>query len=413
MRQSIIATGGLLAAIAHAKQCVNITVPVTISARTGVFDNINTPETALDVTTFIQQQTRQGANLTETALSGYTTTSGTYNISGKYCTPGTGTSCNSSSSILQVLTHGIGFDKTYWDLSYNNFNYSYINSALDAGYSTFSYDRLGIGNSSHGEPKNEIQAPLEIEALATLTRMLRSGSLPGVSANFSKIVHVGHSFGSSQTFALTAKYPNISDGIVLTGFSTNGSFVPYFGAGADFQQANLNQPLRFGSMANAMALNTFTQNYALTDLLTPIDVTTIKPLNYPNGYLANSNVNSQQYLFLLPPYFDNGILYAGEQAKQPVTIGELLTLGSVPKMNTFSGPVLVVTGSNDLPYCGGDCLNTGGSMASIPAGVKMGLPQAKNFEAYIQPNSGHGINFHYNSTGAYQVIQNYLKANGL
>ena len=52
-------------------------------------------------------------------------------------------------------------------------------------------------------------------------------------------------------------------------------------------------------------------------------------------------------------------------------------------------------------------------MASIPAGVKMGLPQAKNFEAYIQPNSGHGINFHYNATGAYQVIQNYLKSNGL
>ena len=97
-------------------------------------------------------------------------------------------------------------------------------------------------------------------------------------------------------------------------------------------------------MNTVLALNTLVQNYALTDYLAPLDLTTVEPLNYPNGYLVNSNVNSQQYLFLLPGYFDTGIAYFGEQAKQPVTIGELLTLGSAPMSSKFAGPVLVVTG---------------------------------------------------------------------
>ena len=38
---------------------------------------------------------------------------------------------------------------------------------------------------------------------------------------------------------------------------------------------------------------------------------------------------------------------------------------------------------------------------------------AANFEAYIQPNTGHGINLHYNATGTYDVIEEFLSAHGL
>ena len=80
----------------------------------------------------------------------------------------------------------------YWDLSYNNFNYSYVNVATDKHkYCTLSYDRLGIGNSSHGDPLNEIQASLEVAVLAELTMMLRKGTFPGVKRAFKKVVHVG------------------------------------------------------------------------------------------------------------------------------------------------------------------------------------------------------------------------------
>ena len=199
----------------------------------------------------------------------------------------------------------------------------------------------------------------------------------------------------------------------------NSSFVGYFAAGADFQLANLNQPFRFGSPATAGAiasgLNYLTQQYALTDYVAGLnlDGAVGQALNYPNGYIVNSNANSQQYLFFLPGAFDTGILYWAESTKQPVTQGELFTLGSLPMTNAYKGPVLVVTGENDLPYCGGNCLATGGAAASVPAGVSKNFPNASSFEAYIQPMTGHGLNFHYNATAGYDVIANWLSTHKL
>ena len=69
--------------------------------------------------------------------------------------------------------------------------------------------------------------------------------------------------------------------------------------------------------------------------------------------------------------------------------------------------------ANDLPFCGGDCLNTGGAGRSIPAMAKMAFPNSQRFESYVQPQTGHGLNFHYNATGTYTVIQDYLTANNL
>jgi hypothetical protein len=104
----------------------------------------------LDVGAFAARFNQFQKNYTAELLEGYQTLEGTYNISAQYCVPD-----NGSSGTIQVLTHGIGFDKTYWDLDYNNYNYSYVNVALAAGYSTLAIDRLGIGNSSHGDPFNE------------------------------------------------------------------------------------------------------------------------------------------------------------------------------------------------------------------------------------------------------------------
>ena len=52
---------------------------------------------------------------------------------------------------------------------------------------------------------------------------------------------------------------------------------------------------------------------------------------------------------------------------------------------------------------------------SIPAAGKLEFPlfSAEDFVAYIQPKTGHGINLHYNATGAYKVISMFLAAKGL
>lgn len=194
--------------------------------------------------------------------------------------------------------------------------------------------------------------------------MLRNGTFPGVNQAFQKVTHVGHSFGSAQTYGLVNMYPDISDGIVLTGFSTNSTFAPFFGAGADFVQANLNQPFRFGnasfatgnailsSLASTLNLSSAAemmaiQAYGLTDYFAGLQEQ--QKVEYCNGYLANKDVDTTQYLFLLPGYFDPGILYAGEMTKQPVTVGELLTLLSGAMTNAYKGPVLVLTGCGFSP----------------------------------------------------------------
>jgi hypothetical protein len=80
---------------------------------------------------------------------------------------------------------------------------------------------------------------------------------------------------------------------------------------------------------------------------------------------------------------------------------------------TFS---LTFMKDSDLPYCGGDCLSTGDpSLPPIPAAMEKKIPSvpAGDFVAYIQPNMGHAINMHYNATGAYNVIQNFLGSKSL
>ncbi|CZS89775.1 uncharacterized protein RAG0_01042 [Rhynchosporium agropyri] len=405
---------GLFAASVAGKRCINQTIPVEISARQAIFD-IDVPQTNLEVTDFILNVTQQGRNFTDIALSGYGTTQGTYNISTQFCMPD---SSNITHPTVQVLTHGIGFDKTYWDLPYANYNYSYLNVAVDQyKYCTLSFDRLGVGNSSHGEPLNEIQAYLEVAATAKLTEMLRQGQFPKVNHTFTKVVHVGHSFGSAQTYSLANLYPNLTDGIILTGFSMNASFVGLFASGGNFQLASKNQPLRF-SNATGEQVQTVLDMYAepLLDYIAPVDLSNLPaPQGLPNGYMVSSNAEANKYLFLKPKYYDAGLLALAERTKQPVTQGEILTLGSLVMANNYNGPVMVITGDADLPYCGSDCLATGGAAASIPAQVKKNFPNVAdgNFTAVVQPNTGHGINFHYNATGAYNVMNEFLASKDL
>ncbi|KAJ6010197.1 hypothetical protein N7522_005213 [Penicillium canescens] len=351
MHVSRIGLVAIAAGVASAKTCYDMTVQVPVTARNGVFDKISTPRQTL--TLLLSPSTQ-------------------------YCMPD---NVGDSVHVLQILTHGMGFDKSYWDLPYENHNYSYVDHALSRGYHTLAYDRLGLGKSSHGDAKNEIQSFLELEALAQLTRMVREGSISDSCIKQpSKIVHVGHSFGSAQTYGLTAKYPDLSDGIILTGFSMNASFMGMFISGANFQQARFNKR---------------------------------QESDYSAGYFTSGDIGNNMYLYFAPGHFDMDLLAFAEATKQPSTIGELLTVASMAPLNKFAGPVYIINGDKDIPFCGGDCFATGGAAESIPAAAKAVFPSASAFSAYIQPNTGHGINLHHNATGAYQQIHDFLATHGL
>ena len=267
-------------------------------------------------------------------------------------------------------------------MPYNNYNYSYENVASDHGYHTVAIDRFGIGNSSHADPLNVVQAPAEVSALYEISTMLRNGTFPQVPTKFNKVVHVGHSFGSAQTYLLSALHPNATDGIILTGFSMNGTWVAQTLADWNLHIARLNQPLRFGNQtldqskfnsrrttqffgASAIQLLQTALTYVgidlssyeiweeiatteLGDLINGWNSTTPAPQDLPTGYLTWSDFTSNIFAFLNPGFFDVGFGVFGEQTKQPVTLGEIFTLANgAPATTSFSGPVQIVTGNED------------------------------------------------------------------
>jgi pimeloyl-ACP methyl ester carboxylesterase len=447
----------LFAGYVAAKQCQTLSIPVEISSRQGVFNKVPV-ESNLDVSAFATRLIEIQYNYTASLLTGYQTFQKSIKISAQYCTPDDG-----SNGIVQILSHGIAFDKTYihtllhnivdlltlfsyWDLSYDNYKYSYVNVATANGYSTLAIDRFGIGNSTHGDPFNEIQAQAEVEALNEVTKKLRAGSISEIGYSYDKVVHVGHSFGSVQSYWLSALYPNNTDGVVLTGYSNAAEFLPYIIAGWNLHSARLNQPFRFGN-ASASGVQALAQQHGiqgdivpgLTAILNKIGVDvdtdevwnyvastevndlingynhTVFQYNYPSGYFSHSALTALQYAFLFPDMFDVGFAVEGEKIKQPFTAGEIMTIGSAPKISRFTGPAFVITGQHDVPFCGGNCYGKAQNItaANIPAGVETAFPAASAFEAYIQPNTGHGLNFHYNATAGYQVIQDFLGRNGL
>jgi pimeloyl-ACP methyl ester carboxylesterase len=375
MRVSSTIATAALAGLASARHCQNLTVEVNISARNGKF-NQPIPVTNIDVTNFNLDLTQQGKNYSAAVLEGYQTIARKWKIAATYCQPDHG-----PSNVVQVLTHGIGFDRSYWDLSYNNYNYSYVCEAVDQyGYSTFSYDRPGIGQSQHGDPLNEIQALFEVDALRAITQGLRNGQINGIHHKFNKVVHVGHSFGSQHTYALTAMYPGISDGIALTGFSQNGSFSAEFVLGGNFIQAN-----------KVAALS-----------------------QYPNGYFAAGDPTGVQINFFSPGGFDPAILTLAYTTGEPVTVGELLSFGGeTGSINNFAGPTLIITGERDIPYCGGNCLAAPTGFTSIPAQSLPKIPNAKNPKVFIVPGAGHGLNLEYSHPLTYGTINDYFVQNGL
>ncbi|KAH7208731.1 hypothetical protein DER44DRAFT_838950 [Fusarium oxysporum] len=344
---------------ASARMCTNITVPVSLTSQNAVF-TIEAPLTGIEVTSLAVNLARQGAPpYPEQVQKGFTTVSGHYELAATYCEPDAG-----PGKELQIMTHGIGFDRSYWDFPYNNYNYSYVGRAVDEhGYSTLTWDRLGVGASSKGDPLNEIQVYLEIAALKALTTKAREGSL-GVGCKYSKVVHLGHSFGSVISYALANESPELTDAVVLTGFSQATAYLGLFAVGSNF---------------------------------IPITATPLAD-KYPAGYVGVSATVGIQINFFAEGDFDPKILEAAYEKGQPVSPGELLTLGApAGKNNTYTGPVQIVTGCSVDP-----------KLPSLLDISRQFFTQASRFNTTVVPGAGHGLNFGYSHTVTYDAILEFL-----
>ncbi|KAJ8067352.1 hypothetical protein OCU04_004705 [Sclerotinia nivalis] len=405
----------------EAKVCTNITIPISINARNGNF-NIPPLSDAISVTKFAQDFLRNGQNYSASTLSGFTTVTGQYNIAATVCVP---SKSSNNSGTWQFLTHGVGYDRTYWDLPFNNHNYSYVDVAVDQyGYSTLAIDRLGIGESSKADPTSIIQVPAELSAIVEVTKLLRAGTLSGVTISKpNKLVHVGHSFGSTLSYELVSAHPEITDGLILQGFSIDSSGLLQTIAGFNIQSASVNQPYKFGPPSFESLFDEASSQFqsALAKIGSFYtsgsnhDTGNIYAQNLPDGYLTWANLGSNQFAFFAPPYYNPAIAEYTEHNKEPFTTGEILTMAAQPSSApNFTGPVLILTGNEDQIFCGGNCSETGASAAlNIPAQAAVIFPKARTFTAYIQPRCGHAVNVHFNSSGAYRVMNGFLREQGL
>ena len=315
-----------------------------------------------------------------------TTTSGTFKIHAQLCVPFS----SEKKEITQIATHGAHYDSRYWDSAYQPFKHSYVEASLKAGYSILTYDRLGTGQSDHPDAYLVTQAPLELEILHQLTLMTRNGTLYNlfrVAANAtqdtalatlrptpSKVIHIGHSFGSFLTSAFIARYGSLSDGAIITGY------------------------LLTENLASAGS-TTFSLGYAST-------------LNL-SGYVEGSAAGVQSVFFggNTSTAFTTELLAYGNSIKQPLPVGEIASafwLLANPASNSTS-PVLYQLPEFDFYVCRGDCKG----LADEGALRERYHPRASAVEVAVQPNMGHALPLHRNATGSFGVVFGFLGRNGL
>lgn len=172
------------------------------------------------VTEIIQEVFQVNSTILENSTKGTNTITGPYDISVVLCYP---SDINATSSVktVQVLAHGLGLDKTYWDIAPG---YSYVDAAAEAGYATLAFDRLGVGASDHPDPVNVVQSTTHVEVLHGLIQGLKSGSIGG--HRFEKVACVAHSYGSVIQTGHDVKYPRDCDAVIVTGISNTFTYVP-------------------------------------------------------------------------------------------------------------------------------------------------------------------------------------------
>ncbi|KAH8708375.1 Alpha/Beta hydrolase protein [Phaeosphaeriaceae sp. PMI808] len=382
---------GILASSVRSSQrsdgyCKQLDIPLFATAPSAIY-NIPQVENDIEATAWaIYDATRSTSHGVQNIIKN-TTTSGTFNIHAQLCIPVS----SKKKDILQIATHGVHYDSRYWDSEYQPEKHSYVDATLKAGYSILTYDRLGTGQSDHPDAYDVVQAPLELEILRQLTLLARNGTLYSfagkaepVDATFSrltkpsKVIHVGHSFGSFLTSAFIANYGDLTDGAIITGYL-------------------LTQCLA------STGSTTFSVEYAATSS---------PPYDRPSGYVVCKKNGIQNIFFNGNPKtaFTPELLDYGNEIKQPVPIGEFASafwlLGNYGP--SFKAPVQYLLPEYDFYICRGDC----NGLANVTKLAET-FPNATAIEVAIQPNTGHALPLHNNATAGFQLTYDFLARHGL
>ncbi|KAK1757317.1 hypothetical protein QBC47DRAFT_339872 [Echria macrotheca] len=369
------------------RSCVQLEIPVSVDTVTTKWLQPRV-DSSIDAVDWMSYMTTWTSPKGDAAILGNITVKQTFKINGQLCVPPKG----AKSDILQLATHGVGFDKRYWDAEVKPQEYSYVEAVLAQGYSIFTYDRLGTGGSDKPDAYDILQTNVQVEILRGLTTLARSGKLVSSSKKLGgtsddhvlkykpkKIVHVGHSLGSVITLGLVGAYGAESDGAIATGFLYTNKLSTVNVATWGFQFARENDPVNFKDRGS--------------------------------GYVVQGTKYNTQLQFLKKGAFEPALLDYAFKIRQPNSVSEFVSIGgsfSGGEATNFKAPIQFVIGEHDYGFCAGDCNGT----YNITM-IKGLYPAATAVDVHIQPKTGHGLTLSTNATAGYKVSFDFLEKAGL
>ncbi|WWD16467.1 hypothetical protein CI109_100893 [Kwoniella shandongensis] len=304
---------------------------------------------------------------------------GIYSLWFEYCEPKEG----KPKGIFQTH-HGLVGNAGYWNVLLDGkTDNSFAESAAAAGWATLSYDRLGVGRSAKPDGTNVVQIALETAQSIVIAEKLREGSLDSVGS-FETVVGVGHSYGSALLSGVASVAPDTFDALILTGFTANSTTGPLGLFAFQSTIASVAYPDRFSADAN--------------------------------DYVITPSVSNDQLGFFHYPNYTQSALDKFTATKGEYTLGQQNSISGPFSLtrDNFTKPVFVVTGENDAPFCAANCYVTSLGEGKTQLDTAKDLyPSVSNFDTYVVPATGHGINFHTTAYEAYQRIVKFVTDAGL
>jgi len=293
-----------------------------------------------------------------------------YHVAGEMCASG-----SLHGKTMQLLVHGFTYDHRYWNWPDAPQN-SYVQTAARAGFATLAIDRIGDGASSRPADGSQVTTEASAYVVHQIVQKLRAGSIE--HTRFSKVVSVGHSFGSASVAYEAGTFGDV-DGVILSGYMHDIA------------------PSALGSFTNG--IYPANQDPAFADA----------GLN--DTYLTTKPGTRAQFFFNTADA-DPAIIAKDEQIKQTGTTGEL-DLNAFSAANALTPnikvPVFIAMGQDDTLFCDETAGLSCASGTAVKAREQSHFSAKAQLQTYVLPASGHDMNLHRNAAQWFNAANNWVK----
>jgi pimeloyl-ACP methyl ester carboxylesterase len=289
-----------------------------------------------------------------------------------------GTLCSPASpreNTVIVLVPGGTYNSSYWNFPWHPDVYNFRQAMNSAGYSTFTLDRLGTGESAR-LPSLLATTTTQATAVHQVIQGLRSGQVGG--NRFGKVVLGGHSLGSAIAIIEAGTFRDV-DAVLLTGFAHQFNVEGAAGLFVNSMHPVLGDPVLGG------------KGYDPTYLTT-------RPGTRDDYFLRMSTTE--------PRVAELDELF--KDVLSPAEAADAAALGAVaPSTALINVPVLVVNGDADVVMCSPlfDNCASAERMRRLELAYYAASPCLRTF---LLPGAGHAVNLAMNTRVYHQRVRAWL-----